>query len=276
MSKIGFIGMGNMGRSILNSLMDTHNREDLLFSCLHEERGRMISEKTGVKFVPSNADVAKEADIIILAIRKKVYDKVLDEINYEVVGRKIVVTMAPAVTIAYVSKQLGGFSRIVRALPNSPARVRTGMTGLSYDRYQFSDSDVEELKALFGSIGRVTKVDENLIDTLTVLSATGSSFVYMFIDALANSGVRYGLSKDEAIEMVAQTVMGCAKMVLETGEHPIVLSDQICIPSGTTIEAIAALDEAGFRNAVMKGAEACYRKTQDGADAKYQLKAKKK
>ncbi len=274
MSKIGFIGMGNMGRSILNSLLETHNKEDLLFSCLHEERGKMIAERTGVKFVPGNADVAREADIIILAVRKKDYDEVLDDINYEVVGRKIVVTMAPAVSIAYVSKHLGGFARIVRALPNSPARVRTGMTGLAYDRYQFSEQDIDDMKKLFGSIGRTIKVEENLIDTLTVVNATGSAFVYMFIDALANSGVRYGLSKNEAIEMVAQTVMGCAKMVLETGEHPIVLSDQICIPSGTTIEAIAALDEAGFRNAVMKGAEACYQKTQDGADAKYQLKKK--
>ena len=165
---------------------------------------------------------------------------------------------------------------MVRALPNSPARVKTGMTGLAYDGYQFSDEDIRNIKDLFGSIGRIIKVDESMIDTLTVVNATGSAFVYMFIDALANSGVRYGLSKHDAIEMVAQTVMGCAKMVLETGEHPIVLSDQICIPSGTTIEAIAALDEAGFRNAVMKGAEACYRKTQDGADAKYQLKPKKK
>ena len=276
MSKIGFIGMGNMGRSILNSLMETHSKEDLLFSCKHPERGEAIAKKTGVRFEPSNAEVAKEADIIILAVRKKDFDVVLDEINYEVVGRKIVVTMAPAVSIAYVSKQLGGFARVVRALPNSPARVKTGMTGLAFDRYQFSDEDIRELKELFGSIGRIIKVDESMIDTLTVVNATGSAFVYMFIDALANAGVRYGLSKHDAIEMVAQTVMGCAKMVLETGEHPIVLSDQICIPSGTTIEAVAALDEAGFRNAVMKGAEACYRKTQDGADAKYQLKPKKK
>ena len=276
MSKIGFIGMGNMGRSILNSLIETHSKEDLLFSCKHPERGEAISKKTGVRFEPSNAEVAKEADIIILAVRKKDFDVVLDEINYEVVGRKIVVTMAPAVSIAYVSKQLGGFARVVRALPNSPARVKTGMTGLAYDGYQFSDEDIRNIKDLFGSIGRIIKVDESMIDTLTVVNATGSAFVYMFIDALANSGVRYGLSKHDAIEMVAQTVMGCAKMVLETGEHPIVLSDQICIPSGTTIEAIAALDEAGFRNAVMKGAEACYRKTQDGADAKYQLKPKKK
>lgn len=275
MSKIGFIGMGNMGRSILNSLMDIYPKEDLMFSCLHPERGRYISEKTGVRFMPSNIDVAREADIIFLGIRKKDFDEVLDEINYEVVGRKIVITMAPAVSIAYVSKQLGGFARVVRALPNSPARVRTGMTGLAYDRYQFSGEDVAELRKIFDSFGRTILVDENLIDTLTVVNATGSAFVYMFIDALANSGVRYGLSKQEAMEMVAQTVMGCAKMVLETGEHPIVLSDQICIPSGTTIEAIAALDEAGFRNAVMKGAEACYRKTQDGADAKYQLKKKK-
>ena len=276
MSKIGFIGMGNMGRSILNSLLETHSKEDLLFSCKHPERGQAISKKTGVRFEPSNAEVAKEADIIILAVRKRDFDVVLDEINYEVVGRKIVVTMAPAVSIAYVSKQLGGFARVVRALPNSPARVKTGMTGLAYDGYQFSDEDIRDIKDLFGSIGRIIKVDESMIDTLTVVNATGSAFVYMFIDALANSGVRYGLSKHDAIEMVAQTVMGCAKMVLETGEHPIVLSDQICIPSGTTIEAIAALDEAGFRNAVMKGAEACYRKTQDGADAKYQLKPKKK
>ena len=276
MSKIGFIGMGNMGRSILNSLIETHSKEDLLFSCKHPERGEAISKKTGVRFEPSNAEVAKKSDIIILAVRKKDFDVVLDEINYEVVGRKIVVTMAPAVSIAYVSKQLGGFARVVRALPNSPARVKTGMTGLAFDRYQFSDDDIRELKELFGSIGRIIKVDESMIDTLTVVNATGSAFVYMFIDALANSGVRYGLSKHDAIEMVAQTVMGCAKMVLETGEHPIVLSDQICIPSGTTIEAVAALDEAGFRNAVMKGAEACYRKTQDGADAKYQLKPKKK
>ena len=260
MSKIGFIGMGHIGTAIMNSLIETHKKEDLLFTCAHPERGVKINEKTGVRFVSSNQLCAREADILILAVKPVVYDRVLEEIRPEIGGSKLVISLAPGITIAEVSEKLGGFKRIVRAMPNTPAQIREGMTGICYDDSRFTDGDREELAQLFLSFGRMKKLDERLMDAVTVISGSSPAFVFMFIDALSDAGFRYGMKKTDALEMAAQALLGSAKMVLETGEHPSLLKDAVCSPGGTTIEAVAALEETGFRNVVLKGAEACYRR----------------
>ena len=222
--------MGHIGTAIMNSLIETHKKEDLLFTCAHPERGVKINEKTGVRFVSSNQLCAREADILILAVKPVVYDRVLEEIRPEIGGSKLVISLAP------------------------------GMTGICYDDSRFTDGDREELAQLFLSFGRMKKLDEQLMDAVTVISGSSPAFVYMFIDALSDAGVRYGMKKTDALEMAAQALLGSAKMVLETGEHPSLLKDAVCSPGGTTIEAVAALEETGFRNVVLKGAEACYRR----------------
>ena len=260
MAKIGFIGMGNMGYAILKGLLEKHAPEELLFTDKSRERCEAVSAETGVANAADNQDVAAAVKILILAVKPVVYPAVLADLNGKLKEGQIVISLAPGISVAKVSEGLGGFERIVRIMPNTPALVRTGMTGYTCDDAKFTPEELDEVRGILMSFSEIVKVEERLMDAVTTISGSSPAFVYMFIDALSDAGVRYGLSKQDSIRMAAQTVLGSAKMVLETGEHPSRLKDNVCSPGGTTIAAVAALEEAGFRNAILKGAEACYQK----------------
>ena len=151
-------------------------------------------------------------------------------------------------------------TKVVRAMPNTPALVGEGMTGVSYNKDEFSFEQRDVVDRFFNSFGKVVYVDEKLMDVIVCASGSSPAYVYMFIEALADSAVKYGIKRDDAYKLVAQTVLGSAKMVLETNEHPGVLKDKVCSPGGTTIAGVAALEEHNFRNAVIKATDACYDK----------------
>ena len=260
MARIGFIGMGNMGFAIMSALIAAGLKDDMVFSCRRASHGQEVAEATGVAFEPSNRKVAEDSDIIVLAVKPVVYPEVLAEIGEAVDAHKIVISLAPGISIASLSEKLGGTGRIVRAMPNTPALVREGMTGIAFDEKEFTEEEIREITGLFSSFGRTKKVAERLMDAVTTVSGSSPAFVYLFIDALADAGVRCGLTKADALEMAAQTVYGSAKMVLEGGEHPAILKDRVCSPGGTTIEGVAALEKEGFKNAVLEGCAAVYRK----------------
>lgn len=134
------------------------------------------------------------------------------------------------------------------------------MTGVCYEEKAFDEEEKKSIEDIFGSLGRMRIVEERLMNAVVCVSGSSPAYVYMFIEALADSAVKYGLPRDAAYEMAAQSVLGSAKMVLETGEHPGALKDKVCSPGGTTIAAVSALEESGFRNAVIKAADACYKK----------------
>ena len=260
MAKIGFIGMGNMGYAILKGLLKSYSPEDLLFTDKSKERCGMVQKETGVSFLSGNADVAKNV-FLILAVKPIVYPAVLADLKGVMREEQIVISIAPGITVSTVSEGLGGFRRIIRIMPNTPALVGAGMTGYTLEEKLFTREEIGEARGILKSFSEILQVEERLMDTVTTVSGSGPAYVYMFINALADAGVRYGLTKKDAIRMAAQTVYGSAKMVLETGEHPEVLRDNVCSPGGTTIAAVAAMDEAGFRNAILKGCEACYYKS---------------
>ncbi len=260
MAKIGFIGMGNMGGAILKGLLGSIEKKDLLFSCAHAEHGAAVEAETGAAYKKTNAEVAAEADVIVLAVKPVIFPKVLAEIKDEVKGDKIIISLAPGWSLAKLSDSLGGFQRVVRAMPNTPALVGEGMTGVAYEDAAFSKEDEALIGMIFGAVGAMKRVEERLMDAVVAVSGSSPAFVYLFIDAIADAGVRYGLKKSDALEMAAKTVLGSAKMVLESGQHPAALKDAVCSPGGTTIAGVCALDEAGFRNAVIKGCEAVYNK----------------
>jgi pyrroline-5-carboxylate reductase len=143
-------------------------------------------------------------------------------------------------------------------MPNTPAMVGEGMTGISYDEDDFTDDEIDEMNQFFESFGKVVKVPENLMSAVVCASGSSPAYVYMFIETLADSVVKYGIPRKDAYKLVAQTVLGSAKMVLETGEHPAKLKDNVCSPGGTTIKGVSALEEYGFRNSVIKATDACY------------------
>ena len=260
MAKIGFIGMGNMGFAILQGLLKLYRPEDLLFTDVNQERMETVKKQTGVDFVESNAECANQSRIVVLAVKPQYYDAVLKNIKYAVKPEQIVISIAPGITIDSLVKKLGDGKRIVRAMPNTPALLGEGMTGVTYDRGLFTDEEEQDIRAFFQSFGRMEYVEERLMSAVVCASGSSPAYVYMFIEALADSAVRYGLPRDKAYEFAAQTVKGAAEMVLQTGKHPGELKDMVCSPAGTTIAGVAALEEYGFRNAVLKANEACYEK----------------
>ena len=261
MARIGFIGMGNIGYAILRGLLETYAPEDLLFTDKNLERCEAVKKETGVSYLKENAEVAANVKFLILAVKPVVYPAVLADLKDAVREEQIVISVAPGITVSSVREALGGFRRIIRIMPNTPALVGAGMTGYTLEEKLFTREEIEEARGILKSFSEIVQVEERLMDTVTTVSGSGPAYVYMFINALADAGVRYGLTKKDAIRMAAQTVYGSAKMVLETGEHPEVLRDNVCSPGGTTIAAVAAMDEAGFRNAILKGCEACYYKS---------------
>ena len=260
MAKIGFIGMGNMGFAILQGLLKLYRPEDLLFTDVNQERMETVKKQTGVDFVESNAECADQSRIVVLAVKPQYYDAVLKNIKYAVKPEQIVISIAPGITIDSLVKKLGDGKRIVRAMPNTPALLGEGMTGVTYDRGLFTEEEEQEIRAFFQSFGRMEYAEERLMSAVVCASGSSPAYVYMFIEALADSAVRYGLPRDKAYEFAAQTVKGAAEMVLQTGKHPGELKDMVCSPAGTTIAGVAALEEYGFRNAVLKANEACYEK----------------
>ena len=232
MYQFGFIGMGNMGSAMLKGCLSVFPANTLAFSRKDAAKGEALSLETGAVWIDS-----------------KEIQPVLDD-------SRIIISLAPSYSIADLKQSLGSSVRIVRAMPNTPAMVGEGMTGLSWSEDVFSDTERQELMQFFTSFGKTETVPENLMDAVTAASGSSPAFIYMMIEALADGVVKYGMPRDKAYTFVAQAVLGSAKMVLETGEHPGVLKDKVCSPGGTTIAAVAALEASGFRSSLIEAVSA--------------------
>lgn len=258
MAKIGFIGVGNMGYAILHSLVNCGKVKtgDVLFTDVNEKRCKEIESETFAVYVKGNKELVKEADYVVLAVKPQFLDSVLEDIK-DVTEGKIILSIVAGVTIERIKDALKGV-KVVRSMPNTPAMIGEGMTGVSYDEAEFDDEETEVIDMFYSSYGKYVKVPEKLMNVVTCASGSSPAYVYMFIEALADGVVKYGMPRDTAYTLVAQTVIGAAKMVMESGEHPAVLKDKVCSPGGTTIAGLAALEEAGFRNAIIKATDACF------------------
>lgn len=260
MKKVAWIGMGNMATAMLKGVKTIFKKEELIFSRKDAKKREAFSKETGVEGASDNLSCANAAKYVILAVKPQFFPAVLEEIRPAITSEKVVISIAAGVECAAICEALGGKARVVRAMPNTPALLGEGMTGICYQEEEFSSEEIQTIEAIFSSFGRVKKVEERLINAVICVSGSSPAYVYLFIEALADSGVKYGLPRETAYEMAAQTVLGAAKMVLETGKHPGVLKDQVCSPGGTTIAGVAACEEYGLRNAVLKASDACYAK----------------
>lgn len=263
MAKIGFIGMGNMGYAILKGLLKVYDKSDIIFFDADKKRMEQVGAETGAAIARSNGDCVFKAEYVVLAVKPQYYHTVLEEIKDTVTAKHILISIAPGITIGQLKEKLGEDKRIVRAMPNTPALLGEGMTGVCYDAALFSEEEKGRIQTFFCSFGKMRLVEERLMSAVACVSGSSPAYVYLFIEALADSAVKYGLPRDTAYEMAAQTVLGSAKMVLETGEHPGALKDKVCSPGGTTIAGISALEECGFRSAVIKASDACYAKCEN-------------
>lgn len=263
MTKIGFIGMGNIGFAIMKSLLKVYDKKEITFTDVNRTRVAQIEKQTGVKASADNKDCAASAQYIVLAVKPQFYDSVLSDIADTVTRDHIIISLAPGITIESVNEKLGGGKRIVRAMPNTPALLGEGMTGVCFDKKQFEEVEKQTITTFFESFGKMEILPEYLMNAVVCVSGSAPAYIYMFIEALADAGVKYGMPRDVAYRMAAQSVVGSAKMVLETGKHPGALKDDVCSPGGTTIYAVAVLEEYGLRNAVIKASDACYEKCID-------------
>lgn len=262
MAVLGFIGMGNMGYAMLKGALSIYSPSELIFTDISPDRRDSIQEETGVPSVESNGECANRAKYIILAVKPQYYEPVLKNIEHIIKPDQIIISIAPGITTGDLQRRLGADKRIIRAMPNTPALVGEGMTGICYDENQLLFEEKQEILKFFSSFGKVEVVEERYMSAVVCASGSSPAFVYMFIEALADNAVKHGLARDMAYKFAAQSVLGSAKMVLETGEHPGKLKDMVCSPGGTTIAGVSALEEYGFRNAVMKAGDACFEKSE--------------
>ncbi|QHQ62424.1 pyrroline-5-carboxylate reductase [Anaerocolumna sedimenticola] len=258
MAMMGFIGAGNMGYPMIRGAMKAFGTEQVIFTDVSLERREFIKQETGLNYVSDNVSIAAACKFIVLAVKPQFYEDVFNDIKEIITKEQVIISIAAGVTIDNVKSALGGTVRVVRAMPNTPAMVTEGMSGVCFSQDIYNEEEKEVVDRLFSSFGQYQIFDEKLMNAVVCANGSSPAYVYMFIEALADSVVKYGIPRDKAYTLVAQTVLGAAKMVLETKEHPGKLKDQVCSPGGTTIAAVAALEEYGFRNAIIKATDACY------------------
>ncbi|PLX32935.1 MAG: pyrroline-5-carboxylate reductase [Clostridiales bacterium] len=259
---IGIIGCGNMGRGILEGILKNGLMEAGKVFIYDKDSSKTaeMKERLGVNVSEDSTELMRDADVVVLAVKPNIYKPVLEQIKGSVRKDQIIVTIAAGINLAFVEGILGKDKRIVRTMPNTPALVGEGMTAVVPGKGSGED-DLQTVVEIFKGIGKVEVVPEYLIDAVIGISGSAPAYVYMFIEAMADGAVRGGMPRDKAYRFASQAVLGSAKMVLESGMHPGELKDMVCSPGGTTIEAVASLEENGFRGVVIDAVEACMEKS---------------
>jgi len=258
---LGFVGVGNMGEAILRGALLSKSvlPDQIIAYDINSAKLDSLSKELGIKSARSIQSLSEEANIILLAVKPNVCGDLLLK-NAKALDGKALVSIVAGWSAIQLRQLLLPTTRVLRVMPNTPA-----MTGEGMSVFEAHDTLTDEEHAfatkLFTAVGSVMSVPEHLMHAVTAVSGSGPAYVYMFIEALADGGVREGLPRDQAYKLAAQTVLGAAKMVLQTGEHPGKLKDNVCSPGGTTIEAVAALEENGLRNAVLQAVQACANKS---------------
>lgn len=250
--KIGFIGLGNMARAIIGGMLreGIASREDIIGSAKTQRTRDAVQKEYGIGVERSNKAVAEVADVLILAVKPQFLEGVIGEIRETVKEGTLVISIAAGKTLSWLSENFGRPLGLVRCMPNTPALVGEGCTGICANDIVTEEELAYSLR-LMGSFGRASLVEEKLMDAVGAVSGSSPAYVFMFIEAMADAAVAAGMPRVQAYEFAAQAVCGSAKLMLETGKHPGELKDMVCSPGGTTIEGVRVLEEAGFRGAVM-------------------------
>ncbi len=255
---IGFIGSGNMATAFMKGMIEGGIDAPSLIAYDISEARMEIARALGVQTAESIHVLVEKAEFLVLAVKPKDCAAALKELANGP-HMKTLVSIAVGWTQERLTKALPTGWQIARAMPNTPSLVREGVIAFN-DNHSISKDIFERMLVYFELCGKTMLVMERLFDAVTAISGSGPAYVYLFIEALADGGVRQGLSRENAYTLASQTLLGAAKMVLETGAHPSELKDAVASPGGTTIEAVYALERAGFRAAIMDAVDACAKK----------------
>ncbi len=259
---IGFIGLGNMAKAMIGGILakGLMGPNEIIGTAATEATCLKAVSKYGIQTRSSNAAVAKEADIIFLAVKPQYLKVVIADIMDSVDENKVIVSIAAGKTISWLEKEFEHKVKIIRVMPNTPALVLEGCSAVCRNDL-VSDDDFHFVMELLESFGKAYTVPETMMDVVVGVSGSSPAYVFLFIEAMADAAVAGGMPRKQAYEFAAQSVLGSAKMVLETGKHPGELKDMVCSPAGTTIEAVRVLEENGFRGTVMDAVTACIDKS---------------
>lgn len=253
---IGFVGAGNMASALIRGLLASAAwpKESILASDVDESRLEHLAAETGVRTTTDNALVAGQSDVVVIAVKPQVVDRVLAALADHLRPETLVVSIAAGVSIEVLEGRLPSHARVVRTMPNTPAIAGAGATAIARGTHATSE-DIATAKAIFSQVGRVVVLDETLLDAVTGLSGSGPAYIMLIIEALADGGVKMGLHRDTALLLAAQTVYGSAKLLLETGEHPGRLKDMVTSPGGTAIAGLHTLESGALRRTLIDAVE---------------------
>lgn len=260
--KIGFIGLGNMATAMIGGMLQKGiaKPEDIIGSSKTEATAEKVKSKFNINTSTDNKTVAAQADVLFLAVKPIFFPEVIAEIKDAVKTDTSIVSIAAGRNLQYLKDAFGRPElKLIRCMPNTPALVLEGCTGVCAG--ENVTEDLEQVLALLRSFGIASVVPERLMDVVVGVSGSSPAYVFMFIEAMADEAVAAGMPRKQAYEFAAQSVLGSAKMVLETGKHPGELKDMVCSPGGTTIQAVKVLEEKGLRAAVMDAMDACIEKS---------------
>ena len=252
MSTIAFLGAGAMGEALARGLLaaGTYAPQELVLFAREQPRVQKLAAGLGARSAASAAQAVAGAEIILLAVKPQMVEKALEPLRHVLTPDQTLISIAAGVTTARLEACFDAAVPVVRVMPNTPALVGAAASAVCLGRAA-NETHRAQARAIFESVGLVVDTEEKLLDAVTGLSGSGPAYVFAFIEALADGGVRAGLPREVAQRLAAQTVLGSARMVLETGEHPGVLKDRVASPGGTTIAGIHALEQGGFRGVVM-------------------------
>ena len=254
--RIGFLGCGNMGEALVKGLVEANvvKGEALMVSDTRAERLADLDRRYGVRIAKDNVELVRESDVVVLAVKPQIMTPVLKEIASSLSRRQLVISVAAGVATATIRAAVGKDIRLIRVMPNTPALVLEGATAIAKAQ-GLEAGDLEIAQEIFCAVGKAVVLDEELMDAVTGLSGSGPAYVAVVIESLADGGVKMGLDRQTAMTLATQTVLGAAKLLLETGVHPGALKDMVSSPGGTSITGIAALEEGGIRTTFIKAVE---------------------
>jgi pyrroline-5-carboxylate reductase len=255
MSVVAVVGAGVMGETLVSGLLRAGRRpEEMLLTERRPERAAELRERYGVDVV-SNADAAAKADTVLLVVKPQDMADVLDEMAPELSAQTLVISLAAGITTGFIESRLPDDVPVVRVMPNTPALVDEGMSAISRGSH-CDEAHLQEAEKLLSSVGRVLRVPEKQQDAVTSISGSGPAYIFFVVESMIEAGVHLGLPRSTATELVVQTVVGSAKLLRETAEHPTVLRERVTSPGGTTAAAIRQLEDHKVRAAFLTAMEA--------------------
>lgn len=262
--KIGFIGSGNMGSAMIGGIINSKllTPDMIIASDKSLESINKLKDSLNINTTTDNIEVCEKSDIIVLSVKPFLYEVVIKEIRDYVDENKIIVSIAAGVTIEQVEGWFDKKIKLVKTMPNTPALVGEGMSAICPNE-NISKEELDEVIKIFNSFGKCELLEEKYFHGFIALAGSSPAYVYMFIEAMGDAGVKQGIPRAKAYTLAAQSLLGAAKMVLETGEHPGKLKDNVCSPGGTTIEAVIELEKQGFRNSIIAAMEKCEEKSRN-------------